>query len=80
MLYGNDFQPIEKLHETLKALFDLYKDKIPSYSVVCDDLLVTSTQIQGVVLKVLLIGLFLTLLLSCQTYILILSQRIRCHG
>lgn len=46
MLYGDDSVQIAKLHKTLKALFDLYKDKIPSYAST-DDVLGTSVQNEG---------------------------------
>ncbi|XP_074337273.1 zinc finger BED domain-containing protein RICESLEEPER 2-like [Apium graveolens] len=34
VLYGDNCYQITKLHETLKGLFELYQDKIPTYNVV----------------------------------------------
>ncbi|XP_074378052.1 zinc finger BED domain-containing protein RICESLEEPER 2-like [Apium graveolens] len=37
ILYGEDYEQIGKLYRALKALFDVYKDKIPSYSTTSED-------------------------------------------
>lgn len=46
MLYGNASDKIEKLHRTLKALFELYKDMIPSHAV-SEDVLGSLVQTEG---------------------------------
>lgn len=53
MLYGVNCYQIFDLHDTLMALFDLYKDKVPTYNIVCGSQPETSLQNQGLdVMKV----------------------------
>lgn len=46
MLHGNESEQIKKLHQTLKALFDSYKDRI-SFSAACEDVPRNSFQSEG---------------------------------
>ncbi|KAL8114505.1 hypothetical protein AgCh_021385 [Apium graveolens] len=48
MLYGDECHQISKIYDTLYALFDLYKDTIPTYTVVCGSQPGTSLQNQGI--------------------------------
>ncbi|KAL8115886.1 hypothetical protein AgCh_022396 [Apium graveolens] len=47
MLYGDDCEQIKLLHDTLMQLFDLYKDRIPTYTVVCEPDAGSSLQMAG---------------------------------
>ncbi|XP_074351936.1 zinc finger BED domain-containing protein RICESLEEPER 2-like [Apium graveolens] len=47
MLYGEDSEQIGKLHRALKAVFDLYKDKIPSYSTTSEEFASNSFHNEG---------------------------------
>lgn len=56
MLYREYCEQITLLHETLKQLFDLYKDRIPKYTVVCEPKHGTSLHMEGSdVMKVILV-------------------------
>lgn len=72
LLYGEDCVQLRKLQRTLKLFFDLYKDKIPTFTVTNDDLPESSLQSQGAdVMKVLHLCELDLLLLKLYIFLLL---------